>query len=420
MIAPPISVLFPGARFLVVWTLWAIALLFVALAPSGPTNGGILLATAAAVLWAADCLRRMRQWDASALVPGYASTAWAVAVGIVWSVVALASTISSLAGNAEPAFGVATLAGTVLVVCLTYLDLHQRNPWQFGMTGVMILGLTVLLADHQGVIRWRYAALPVSQSAALVLAIVAAVVLKRQLGTPTRPHTESALPGRYFHPRVGGLKVLLGLGQPPTGIGEAIVLGITGSLAVGAYFPVVYPAGVIVPVVGLVTFVASLTPLMLLKAAAAWLPTAWQLGIGESRRHLGRSFASRVVAMTLAAFGLAIAIVGVQALLGGHVPSRLPGLGNQFDETLLLCATCLVVFTVACSARPTRTAKQPSHVGSLGLVCTAFLIVSFTAPSFGLLGRTVLLAAIVGSAALAVYAGGGLVARFDFLPTSED
>ena len=64
--------------------------------------------------------------------------------------------------------------------------------------------------------------------------------------------------------------------------------------------------------------------------------------------------------------------------------------------------------------------KRPSQIGPLALVCAAFAIVSFSAPTFGLLGRTILLAVVAASAAQAVYAGGRLVARSDFLPTNED
>lgn len=420
MTAPPISLLFPSARFVCMWIAWAILLIFALLpTPSGfpATNGGILCVTAASAIWAGDCLRRARQWDASTLVPGYATTIWAVAIGIVWCVAALATAISSLAGNTTPAFGLATLGGTVLVVCLTFL--RKRGAWQLGMNSVAILGVIAFIADHRVVIQWQPMAMPASQAVALVLAILAAAVLRTRLGMPTHPHADRALPWRYFHPRVAGLKVLLGSGQPPMRIAEVVILSITVSLALQAYRPFDYPTGLVGPAVGLVTLFASLTPLMLLKVAAAWLPTAWQLGVGDSRRHLGRSFASRVVAMTLAAFGLATVIVVIQALLGGQVPSR-PGLGNQFDETLLLCAMCLVVFVVACSARPTRTTKQPSQVGSLALVCVAFLFVSFSAPSFGPVGRMALLSVVAASAALAVYAGGRLVARFDFLPTNEE
>lgn len=420
MMAPPISVLFPSARFVCVWIAAAIVLIFALVpTPSGfpASNGGILCATAWAAIWASDCLRRVRQWDASTLVPGYPTTACAVGVGIVWCVTALATTISSLAGNTTPAFGVAMLGGTVLVVCLTFL--HRRTLWQFGMNSVAILGVTALVADHRVVIPWQPMAMPASQAAALVLAILAAAVLRMRLATPTRPLAERALPWRYFHPRVAGLEVLLGLGQPPMRIAEVVMLAITASIAVQAYTPFNYPKGLVVPAVGLITFLASVTPLMLLKVAPAWLPTAWQLGVGDSRLDLARSFTSRVVAVTLAAFGLALAVVGAQALLSGQMPSR-PGLENQFDETLLLCATCLVAFIVACAARPTRTTKQPSQLGSLGLVCAAFLIVSFAAPSFGPLGRTILLAAVAASVVMAIYAGSRLIARIDFLPSSEE
>lgn len=420
MIAPPISFLFPSARFVCSWI--AVAILVIAAlvpTPSGlpATTGGILCATAAAAIWAGDCLRRMRQWEASTLVPGYPTTAWVAAVGIVWGATALATTISSLAGNTTPAFGLATLGGTVLVVCLTFL--RKRSAWQLGMNSVASLGVIAFIADHRVVIQWQPMAMPASQAAALVLAILAAAVLRTRLGMPTHPHADRVLPWRYFHPRVAGLKVLLGWGQPPMRIAEVVILSITASLALQAYRPFDYPTGLVGPAVGFVTLFASLTPLVLLKVAAAWLPTAWQLGVGDSRRDLGRFFASRVVAMTLAAFGLAVVVVGVQAWLGGQVSSR-PGLENQFDETLLLCAMCLVVFIVACSARPTRTTKQPSQVGSLALVCAAFLFVSFSAPSFGPVGRMVLLSVVAASAVMAVYAGGRLVARFDFLPTNEE
>ncbi len=422
MIAPLISVLFPSARYVGLWILAAILLIGALMpTPSGfaATNGGILYATAAAALWASDCLRRMRQWDASTLVPNYATTAWAAAVGIVWCVTALATTISSLAGNAAPAFGIATLAGTVLVVAFTFL--HKRPAWQSGIAAVIVLGMAVQHADRvAAAIPWHPMTLPASQAAALVLAIVAAGVLRQRLGTPTRPHTDSAMQWQYFRPQVAGPMVLLSFGQAPLRVAETIMLAVTTGLALAAYRPFDnYPTGLVGQIVGLITFFAALTPLMLLRGAAAWLPTAWQLGIGDSRQDLGRSFASKAVIMTLAAFGLAGAIAGVHALLGGQVPSR-PGLTNLLDETLLLCTTCLVVFTIACAGRPMRTTKQPSQFGSLGLVCAAFLTVSFTAPAFGLLARTLLLAVVAASAALAIYVGGRLVARFDFPPTNED
>ena len=229
MIAPPVSVLFPSARFLGIWLIAAI-LLIVALmpTPSGfpADNGGILFATAAAVLWASDCLRRMRQWDASTLVPNYATTAWAVAVGIVWCVTALATTISSLAGNAAPAFGIATLAGTVLVVAFTFL--HKRPAWQSGIAAVIVLGMAVQHADRvAAAIPWHPMTLPASQAAALVLAIVAAAVLRQRLGTPTRPPTDSAVPWQYFRPQVAGPMVLLSFGQAPLRVAETIMLAVT-------------------------------------------------------------------------------------------------------------------------------------------------------------------------------------------------
>ena len=421
MIAPPLALLFPNARFLAAWVAVTIGLFFFALmpTPSGfpATNGGLLCTTAAAALWASDCLRRMRQWEASILVPGYAATAWAVAVGIVWCATALATTISSLAGNAAPAFGLAALGGTVVVVGLTFL--HKRKTWGYAMIGAMVLAVAAVIADHRGMISWHLATLPASQSAALALAGVAAAGLGKRLGTPTRPNTDSAVPWRYFHPRVAGLRFFLGVGQPPARISEATMFAIPASLAMPAYAPFDSLGGLAAGAVGLVTFGASLTPWLLLNVAAAWLPAAWQLGFGDSRRDVGRLFASRVVATTLAAFGLVLAVWGIHVLLSGQTPSR-PGLGIRFDQTLLLCASSLVAFTVACSSRPTRTTKRPSQIGPLALVCAAFVIVLFSAPTFGLLGRTILLAVVAASAAQAVYAGGRLVSRFDFLPTNED
>ena len=420
MIAPPMSVLFPNPRFVGTWFVAAGVLILVLMfTPSGfpASNGGILFATAAAVLWASDCLRRMRQWHASTLVPGYATTAWAVAVGIVWCVTALATAISSLVGNASPAFGIATLAGTVLVTCLTFL--HKQGTWQMGMLIVLFLGAIAYVADHRGVIPWQSMNPTAWQSVAFILAVIAVAGLRKRLGMPMRPHDDSVMSGRYVHPQVAAATFLFGWRQPRIDPAESIVIGIATALAMRAYAPFDYPAGLVATVAGVAILLASVTALSLLKVATDWLPTAWQLGIGDSRRDLGRSFAARATAMTLGAFGLAIAIAIAQAWLGGEMPSR-PGLENHFDEALMLCAASLVVFTVACSARPTRTVKQPSHVGSLAVVCTVFLIVSFTAPSFGLLGRTILLAVVASSAALAICAGGRLVARFDFLPTHKD
>lgn len=423
MIAPPLALLFPNARYLAAWVAAAIWLFIVVLTPTPSgfhaANGGLLCTTAVAALWASDCLRRMRQWEASILAPGYAATAWAVAVGIVWCATALATTISSLAGNAVPAFGLAALCGTVVVVGLTFL--HKRKTWRYAMNGTVILAVAAVIADHRGVISWHLATLPASQSAALALAGVAAAGLRMRLGTPTRPHTDSAVPWRYFHPRVAGLRFLLGVGQPPPRIAETTMFAITATLAMRAYAAAPFDslAGLAAGAVGVVTFGAALTPWLLLNVAAAWLPAAWQLGLGDSRRDLGRLFASRVVATTLAAFGLVLAVWGIHVLFSGQTPSG-PGLGNRFDQTLLLCASSLVAFTVACSSRPTRTTRRPSQIGPLALVCAAFAIVSFNPPSFGFLGRTILLAVVAASAAQAVYAGGRLVARFDFLPTNED
>ena len=93
-----IDVLFPDGRYVVRWVA-AVLGLAVFLLASGGADVALLCTTAVAAFWARDCLGRLRQWEASVLVPGYALTALVVAVGIVGVVATLATTISYLAGN---------------------------------------------------------------------------------------------------------------------------------------------------------------------------------------------------------------------------------------------------------------------------------------------------------------------------------
>ena len=420
MIAPPIGVLFPNGRYVVGAIGISLFLLFVILpTPSGfpAVNAGILCATIAAALWANDCLRRLRQWDAGALVPGYGMTAWALAAGIVWCATALASTVSGLAGNAAPAFGIITLAGSALLVCLTYVN--KRKTWNAVCSSAPMAVLVALYADHRDMIPWHVVTQPAMQATAFVLAVLAAVTLKRRLDLPSRPAADTvALWRDGYYPHIVGFGYMLGSSPQPR-FSETVMIVVTVSISVRAYLTFDDFAGLATLGVALVVLLSALIPLNLLRAAGLWLTTAWRLGNGESRTGLGRMFASRIVAVFLAALGVVAAQVGIHALFGAAMPSR-PGLQSYFDEALILWTLGLVVFTWACVGHPRRTTTRPLHVAQLATMCAAFLIVSFSAPTFDTVGRIALILACAASAALAVTVGGRAIARLDFLATTDE
>ena len=413
-----IEVLFPDGRYVVACLLVALFVV-VFLAASDGADAALLCATVAAAFWARDCLGRLRQWEAGALVPGYALTTLVTVVGIVGAVAILASTISYLAGNKTPAFGIAALAGFILVVALTYGKHPTTSHRVFGLLGCIVVA--VLIAQlHFGGVAWPEMAHPLIQWPALALVAATIAALRGRLARPVARRLENpAMPWDYFRPFVAGPRDVFGGWMSRTRVAEGFPVIFPFPITLQTYDALDSIPSLLTATLFYAIYIGSLTPIMLLKGAGTWLSTAWQLGSADGRRSVGQMFALRIVIATAATLALVLLAVGVHAVL---VPSTAlwPGHRDLVDEVLLLYMVGLAVFPWACYIHPPRTARQPAYVGMIVVACVIYLIAFHRAPTFELVGRVVLLLMLLSSAALAVYAGGRALARIDFLPTRQD
>ena len=413
------DVLFPDGRYVVTWVAAAFVVGMILFA----TDGGdvaLLCATVAAAFWAQDCLGRLRRWEASTLVPGYALTVLVVVVGAVGAVMTLASTVSYLAGNKAPAFGVAAMAGVVLLVVLTYAKRPTTIHRVLGILSLIAAAVLIVQLQFGSPIAWPEIAHPLIQWPALAIAVAAVVALKGRLDRPLAQRLEiSAIPWDYFRPFVAGPRDVFGGWVSRRRAAEGVSIGLVLVITLHAYD--VWDSGpsLLTAFVFYAIFIGSLTPLMLLKGAGRWLSTAWQLGAGDDRTAIGRMFALRIVIATSATLVVVVLTVGAHAVL---VPSTAlwPGHRDLLDEVLLLYTVGFGAFAWACYIYPPRTTRQRAYIGMVAVACVIYLVVFHKAPTFEIVGRVVLLLVFLSSVAFAVYAGGRALARIDFLPTNED
>ena len=412
------DVLFPDGRY-VVRCVAVATVVGVFLLASGGADAALLCTTVVAAFWARDCLARLRQWEASVLVPGYALTALVVAVGIVGSVTTLASTISYLAGNNAPALGLAAMAGFILVVALTYAE-QAATIHRIVAISIWLMAAILIAQVYFGPVRWPGTAHPLIQWPALAVAVAAIVALKGRLDRPVAQSLENAaMPWDHFRPFVGGPKDVFGGWLSRTRIAEGVFVIVPFTITLQAYDGLDKIQSLLSSIVFYAIYIGALTPLMLLKGAGRWLSTAWQLGSADCRTGVGQMFALRIVIATAATLAVVMLTVGGHALL---VPSTAlwPGHRNMLDEVLLLYTLGFGAFAWACYIYPPRTTRQPAYIGMVAVACVIYLVVFHKAPTFEIIGRVVLLLMFLSSAAFAVYAGGRALARIDFLPTNED
>lgn len=294
------DVLFPDGRYVVTWVAAAFLVGMFLFATDGG-DAALLCATVAAAFWAQDCLGRLRRWEASTLVPGYALTVLVVVVGAVGAVMTLASTVSYLAGNKAPAFGVAAMAGVVLLVVLTYAKRPTTIHRVLGILSLIAAAVLIVQLQFGSPIAWPEMAHPLIQWPALAIAVAAVVALKGRLDRPLAQRLEiSAIPWDYFRPFVAGPRDVFGGWVSRRRAAEGVSIGLVLVITLHAYD--VWDSGpsLLTAFVFYAIFIGSLTPLMLLKGAGRWLSTAWQLGAGDDRTAIGQMFALRIVIATSA------------------------------------------------------------------------------------------------------------------------
>ena len=413
------DVLFPDGRYVVRWVA-AVLVVVVFLLASDGADAALLCTTAVAAFWARDCLGRLRQWEASALVPGYALTTLVMAVGIVGAVATMASTISYLAGNKAPAFGLAALAGFILVVALTYAKQPTTIHRVVGILGCIVVAVLIAQLHFGSPIAWPEIAHPLIQWSALAMVAAAIVALKGRLDQPVAQRLESpAMPWDHFRPFVAGPKDVFGGWMSRTRVAEGVLVAIPFPITLQAYDALDSIPSLLTAALFYAVYIGALTPLLLLKGAGRWLSTAWQLGSADSRKGVGQMFASRTVIATAVTLAVVLLTVGGHALV---VPSTAlwPGHRDLVDEVLLLYTVGFAAFAWACYIHPPRTTRQPAYIGMVAIACVIYLVVFHKAPTFEIVGRVVLLLVFLSSIAFAVYAGGRALARIDFLPTNED
>lgn len=412
------DVLFPDGRYLVRWVAAGLVIVVFLLA-SGGADAALLCATVCAAFWAQDCLGRLRRWEASVLVPGYARTALGVAVGVVATVATLASTISYLAGNNAPAFGIAAMVGFIFVVGLT----HASQPTIQRVPVILCCIVFAVLIAHVHLgspVAWPEIAHPSVQWPALAVAVAAIVALKSRLDRPVAQRFQkTAMPWDYFRPLAAGPKDVFGGWLSRTSIGEGMFVIAPFAITLQAYDALDSIPSLLTLIVFYAGYVGALTPLMLLKGAGRWLSNAWQLGAADHRKGTGQMFALRIAIATAATLALVLSAVGVHAAL--VPPSALwPGHRDLVDEVLLLYILGFAVFAWACYIHPRRTTRQTVNIGMAAVACAVYLVVFHKAPTFETVGRVVLLLVFLTSAAVAICVGGRALARIDFLPASED
>lgn len=416
MIVAPAAVLFPSGWH-VAQRLASATLIAVALAATDGADWAYLYAMMAAAFWAGEILRRLRQWPGGAFVPGFATTAFATAMGILTFAAVAGGLLAFAAGNPTPPLPLAAFVGAGSVCALVYAE--RRNAGQT-TAAVFALVTAVVVSDY------TFGGGSGVDAAAVTGAALAVVAFRRRLGQPPpQPRQVVRTSWRQFRPSLFSFRHIFG--TPRLRPSEGAILGVTGALC--AQFHIDVPAGSVadgwgakvwlvqVLVLALVV-VGSLTPLILMKSAGAWLGTAWQLARGASRRALGRAFMARILLATASSFAISLALLPLHAYAGNAPVPLLPGEWPLIKELLLFYAVGLCGASWAAFVHPVRADGAPVLVGIL-LVVAVLDIVILATPVGGMFATLVLVALVAASAALLAFGGGRAVARIDFIAAKD-
>lgn len=401
-------------------------------------SAGFVSLFLAALFGAAEAIgfiRRTTTWQANCLVPGYARKIWLASLAIMGAHLAYGLVVSFVLGNLSPPVGIAAMVALGLVVLQLYKSRTGSRAASISIAlgacvifGVIFAEFIAYLTDRLALINdiWVTVSSPNIQFPLLVMAVVTVLFLKTQIEMTARwSETVSVIrldrfrinvAGRFSfggwpHPSPNFLSVLLYIAPIFVIIGISHVAfadedtELLGSSASWITFGT-----------AILIYIGSGTPFGLLKNPGAWLATAWQLGVGESRYSVGRRFA---LGISKGCIGPGIA-VGVVALLHGwYIESPAadwPGYANFYDEVLLLFCVSLLGFTWGCASLPRRTSEIFQFLPIRSAMCVASCFVFFPGVEFGLIGRVLLCLVLVCCVTLAISVGGRKVSEIDFLP----
>ncbi len=375
-------------------------------------------------------IRRSVAWEANQLVPGYRAKIWKTCIGIVGVCFVFALLLSFTMGDFTPPVGLAVMF-TVISLATTYYtrrtESKSGNLW-LNLMVCLALSLPLLMIFNPTVARMKIldtASAIFVQVPAITIAMIATLFFKREFDRITR--MSDAVPVEAtdrFHPDVAGRLRICGWPLSSTRFLPHFFWSVP-------IFSIVYMSTaafehlesslltnhslVLSVVTGIVVYIGTGTPFGLLKNPGLWLGQAWRLGVGRSRRDVGREFARNIVKASIFP---AIVVFGVTFIHAMYVEDPLAdwtGYVNFYDEGLLLLTVNLLCFAWACASYPSRTTECPDFLQIRVVMCIAACFVFVAGVDFGPVIRTVVLITVILSATISIYLGGDLIARIDFL-----
>ena len=396
----------------------------------------LVLATLGGSAEALSFIRRTTSWEAFNLVPGYLKKIWITSLQIVSVYLAYGLVLLLALETSIPPIGFAAMVALSLLALQIYRFRTGSKVASYSVTificVIVSVSLAILLAPYYYEKSdlldpvWATLSSPLVQLLAFTLAVFAALTCKTQIeetvSTSKRVATND---WNRFYVNVAGRFRFGGWPHPsahflPTFLYIAPIFVIVGVSYVSfadegtsilrnnaAHFSVV---------TAIIIYIGCGTPFGLLKNPGMWLGIAWRLGLGNSRRSIGREFA---LGISKACLGPGLAVVCVALIHGFSVESPSAdwmGYANFYDETLLLFCVYLLGFTWGCASFPTRSMECPEFLLIRIVVCVAACFVFFPGIDFGLTGRVLLCLAVIACFVLAINLGGRMVAEIDFLP----
>ena len=384
---------------------------------------------------ASTFIGRSTSWDASRLVPGYNRKIFTTSLCIACAFVALGTLLAFAIGYRTPPIGLALMVS----VGLLYLSVHSKRSGNDGLLlGVVAVVFCVIIGipftvlfntpDLHSLLITSLSSFVV-QIATFVLAVIAAVVLKKEIDRIGCARLEVGVEAsERIYPHLAGRIRFFGLPHPSENMLSVFLTAIPFFVIVGASHAAFADDGSLLledhdsiksVVAAACIYLVSGTTFGSLKNPGMWLAKAWQFGIGKSRVSLGSEYAIRIVATCVAPCVFAFGVALIHATNIGAPVADWPGYANFYDEALLLLTLNLLCFTWACGSYPKRTSDCPEFLHIRLAMCAVTCLIFIVGADFGLIGRVLLLTALCFSAYLAVYVGGRQIAAIDFLPVKS-
>ncbi len=392
----------------------------------------------AGLLGAAEAIgfiRRTTTWRANYLVPGYSKKIWLASLAIFAAWLAYGLAISFALGNFAPPVGIVAMTALGFVLLQLYRNRTGSRAASISITlgvcvffAVISAGFIAYLTDRLDLLNdiWLTVSSPFVQFPALALTVVTVPLLKTQIEMTARwDETVSVIRLDRFRLNVAGRFSFGGWPHPSPNF-LSVLLYIAPLFVVAGVSHVSFAdedtellgssASWITLGTAILIYIGSGTPFALLKNPGAWLATAWQLGLGESRYFVGRQFA---IGISKGCIGPGIAVGALALLHGWYIESPSadwPGYSDFYDELLLLFCVSLLGFTWGCASWPRRAMEIPQFLPIRTAMCVASCFVFYPGIDFDLLGRVLLCLVLVCCVTLAINVGGRMVSDIDFLP----